>query len=223
MTGKIDSEKKMHQSWGGDDGDAELKAETAATNDAAAEATWGSGGDNADAWGAPPPSGEDTGATNAGAGAGDAEKGTGEGRRREREPEEDENTLTLEQYLAQRKESDVIPKLSGTRKPNDGADDSAWKDAVPLKKGDEDEEAYFAGKGKAAPKARTEKKEKVFLEIDARFDRPARGGGRGRGGERGGDRGAPTRGPARGRGGPNRGGRSAAVDVGDEKAFPSLS
>lgn len=138
----------MHQSWGGDDGNAELKAETAATNDAAAEATWGAGGDNADAWGAPPASGEDAGATSTGAAAGDAEKGAGAGesRRREREPEEDENTLTLEQYLAQKKESDVIPKLSGTRKPNDGADDSAWKDAVALKKGDEEEEAYFAGK-----------------------------------------------------------------------------
>lgn len=77
---------------------------------------------------------------------------------------------------------------------------------------------------KTAPKARAKKEEKVFLEIEARFERPDRGrGGRGRG-DRGGDRGRD-----RGRGGRGRGARggrqnaNSAVDVNDAAAFPSLS
>ena len=64
---------------------------------------------------------------------------------------------------------------------------------------------------------RAEKKEKVYLEIDARFDRPERGG-RGRG-----DRG---RGRGRDRGGARRHGTNGTqpiVNVEDENAFPSLS
>jgi plasminogen activator inhibitor 1 RNA-binding protein len=63
---------------------------------------------------------------------------------------------------------------------------------------------------------RAEKKEKVYLEIDAHFDRPNRGG-RGRGDRgRGRDRGG------RGRRGTN-GTQPATVNVEDETAFPSLS
>lgn len=77
---------------------------------------------------------------------------------------------------------------------------------------------------KSAPKARTKKEEKVFIEIDAHFERPDRGG-RGRGGRGRGDRG---RGGGRERGGGgNRGDRqtrsSAPVAIDDETAFPSLS
>ena len=80
---------------------------------------------------------------------------------------------------------------------------------------------------KSTPKARTEKKEKVFLEIEARFDRPDRGG---RGGRGRGDRGDRGSRPGRGRGGDGGGRRSGGhpaytpvVNVDDEKAFPSLS
>jgi plasminogen activator inhibitor 1 RNA-binding protein len=66
---------------------------------------------------------------------------------------------------------------------------------------------------------RAEKKEKVYLEIDAHFDRPSRGG-RGRGG-RGGDRGRGRDRGTRGRRGTN--GTQPAVNVEDENAFPSLS
>ena len=68
---------------------------------------------------------------------------------------------------------------------------------------------------------RAEKKEKVYLEIDAHFDRPNRGG-RGRGG-RGGDRGRGRERGAGGRRGTNGTRPSAAVNVEDETAFPSLS
>ncbi|KAF4622844.1 hypothetical protein D9613_001846 [Agrocybe pediades] len=227
QTGKTDSDKKLHQGWGGDDGNTELKAESAAVVDAVAESAaneWDAPA-SADAWAntAAPENAVDAWASNVEAGAPDAE-GKPERQRKEREPEEEDNTLTLDQYLAKKQESAVIPKLEGTRKANDGAED-VFKDAVPLTK-NEEEDAYFVGKTKSAPKPRAKKEEKVYLEIDARFERPDRGGrGRGRGGDRGGDRGGEKRG-ARGRGGP-RGGRqnngAPAVNVDDQTAFPSLS
>ncbi|KAJ6575167.1 hypothetical protein B0H19DRAFT_1127464 [Mycena capillaripes] len=239
QTGKVDTEKRINQGWGAEEGNAELKAEEAAIKDANAEAApageWGAPTDGvADAWAAPAEAADAwTSPDGAAPAAGEGEAGAGkperDGRppRREREPEEEDNTLTLEQYLAQKKEkeSSVVPKLEGIRKANEGADANIWKDVVALEKADED--AYFVGKSKATPKARTKKEEKVFLEIEARFDRPSRGGGRGRGGD---DRGGRGRGGAsRGRGAP-RGGRPAgnynnapAVNVDDEKAFPSLS
>lgn len=230
QTGKTDSDKKIHQSWGGDDGNTELKTEEAATFDASAEATTGANEWGADAggladWGAPADTSNDAWAApvpEGGAPAADGEV-KGEGRpRREREPEEEDNTLTFDQYLAQQKDKETaIPKLESTRKANDG--DDSWKDVVPLSK-NEEEDAYFVGKTKNAPKARAKKEEKVYLEIDARFDRPDRGGrGRGRGGDRGGDRGRGDRGRG-GRGG--RGGRQngpTTVNVDDQTAFPSLA
>jgi plasminogen activator inhibitor 1 RNA-binding protein len=70
---------------------------------------------------------------------------------------------------------------------------------------------------------RAEKKEKVYLEIDAHFDRPSRGG-RGRG-DRG--RGRDDRGRGRDRGTRGRRGSNGTpatvVNVDDETAFPSLS
>jgi len=221
QTGKTDSDKKVHQGWGGDEGTTELKAEEAAANDAAAEGNaWGATAtDAANAWASPD-------ATAAPEGAEGARDDKAEGRpRREREPEEEDTTLTLDQYLAQKKEQDDnLPKIGGTRQANDGAGDDLWKDAVVLSKTEEDE-SYFVGKTRNAPKSRSKKEEKVFIEIDGRFDRPERGGrGRGRGGDRGrgggGDRG-------RGRGGPRgpgpRQSNAANVDVADETAFPSLS
>lgn len=239
QTGKTDTDKRIHQSWGGDDGNTELKTEEAVTNDVAVEGAaandWGP--DTAPAsndWGATETNpAEDPWATPAAAPEGaatatpaaDAEKPEREGRpRREREPEEEDNTLTLEQYLAQKKEKEgsLVPKLEGTRKANEGADGNIWKDVVPLQK--EEENSYFVGKSKSTPKARTKKEDKIFLEIDAHFERPTRGGRGGRGGERGSDRsdrgrGGRGRGPPRNR--PN--GTNNAVNVDDVNAFPSLS
>jgi len=87
-----------------------------------------------------------------------------------------------------------------------------------------EEDTYFVGKTKATPKARTKKEEKVFLEIDARFERPDRGRGRGRG-DRGGDRG----GERAGRGartqerGPRQNYSPPTLRIDDGNAFPSLS
>lgn len=226
-TGKTDSDKKIHQGWGGDEGTTELQAEMQGATDAVVDTNndwagtapsndWAGGDNSASAWDAP--------AAEAGEAAPAAaeEKSGDRPPRRDRDREEEEdNTLTLDQYLAKKKEeaAGVVPKLE-TRKANEG-DDSIWKDAVPLKK-NEDEEAYFAGKTKSnAPKAKPKKEEKVYLEIDARFERPQRGG-RGRGGDRGdrGSRGGRGRGGARGRAnGPS----APVVNVDDETAFPALA
>lgn len=237
QTGKTDSDKKVHNSWGGDDGETERKVEEAATNDAFAENANAASGLNdwaapaADApandWAAPtdaPPA--DDWAPPAAEGAEKPQPGEKRERRGDREEEED-NTLTLDQYLAQQREKEnaLVPKLD-VRKPNDGADDDVFKGAAPLQK---DDLEYFAPKAKSAPKARTKKDEKVFIEIEARFERPNRGGRGGRGGDRGGgERGRGERG--RGRGARGRSGAngysapaSSAVNVDDETAFPSLS
>jgi plasminogen activator inhibitor 1 RNA-binding protein len=150
-----DSDKKVHQSWGGDDGNTELKVEEAATVDAAAEGAagneWGTEAAAAgDAWGAPAAAADDAWALPTTSGdepAMPTEGDKNEGRRaREREQEEEDNTLTLDQYLAQKaeKEASLLPKLEA-RKANEGVDDSLWKDVVQVQKGDE-EEAYFAAK-----------------------------------------------------------------------------
>jgi len=164
---------------------------------------------SADPWGAPP-EGEYTPA------AGD-EKAEDGRKPREREPEDEDSTISYDQYLAQVKETTTtsVPKLEGIREANEGAD-NAWGDVVEHKRNDDDQ-AYFVGKSKATNKARAEKKEKVYIEIDAHFDRPSRGG-RGRGDRgRGRDRGA------RGRRGTNGTQPSVNVNVDDETAFPSLS
>ncbi|GBE78285.1 hypothetical protein BKA93DRAFT_793938 [Sparassis latifolia] len=226
QTGKVDSEKKVHQGWGGDEGSSELKAEDAAVADAVTEALgatttsddWAAPATTAaDDWGTSPPAGDQ-------AAAPEGEKaGEREGRRpRDREVEEEDNTLTFDQYLKQQKELEIVPKLE-VRKANEG-DDSIWKDAVVMSKKDVEEKAYFVGKSKtAAPKARPKKEEKVFLEIDARFERPQRGG-RGRGGDRGEGRGRGRGRGGGGRGRANGGGAAApALDVDDQTAFPSLA
>jgi plasminogen activator inhibitor 1 RNA-binding protein len=85
----------------------------------------------------------------------------------------------------------------------------------------------FPSQSKSAPKARAKKEDKVYLDIEARFDRPDRGGrGRGRGdrGEHRGDRGRGTR--ARGsaaRGGRQNGSNAPVVNVDDQTDFPTLS
>jgi plasminogen activator inhibitor 1 RNA-binding protein len=160
-----DSDKKLHQSWGGDDGVTELQAEEAATKDATVEQTgavvednaWGASAPADDAWAAPAatddawaapvsaPAEDSWGAPAADSAPADGDKN--EGRRgREREPEEPDNTLTLDQYLQQQKDKGFsVPKLEA-RKANEGADDALWKGAVEIQKKDEDETAYFVGK-----------------------------------------------------------------------------
>ncbi|KAG2183671.1 hypothetical protein INT43_006679 [Umbelopsis isabellina] len=141
----------------------------------------------------------------------------------EEEPEEE--TKTLEEYLASKKAAGPAA-LPEARKPNEGADDAKWKDAVALEK--PEEEDFFGGKGQALKQKNKTKKEKVHVEIEQRFVEENkrggfRGGERGERGGRGGNRGAQRGGQRGGRGGQRRGGRqSAAVNLNDASAFPTL-
>lgn len=147
-----DSDKKVHQGWGGDEAGTELKAEEAGKTDAQAEgATATDGWDPVpiddpwgeppatDPWAAPPPQGDSTPAP-------DDNKADDDRKPREREFEEEDNTISYEQYLAQLKETTTssIPKLEGIRGANEG-DEEVWGNVVEQKR-NEDEEAYYVGK-----------------------------------------------------------------------------
>lgn len=192
------------------------------------------------------------------------------------EEEPEEQTKTLDEYLATKKAA--AAPLPEARKPNEGADDSKWKDAVALEK--PEEEDFFGGKvcapnvylasfsrgkkkkkkhhvsgwpenfskphsptanfqspfpfisflqGQSLKQKNKTKKEKVHVEIEQRFveENAKRGGFRGgergerggRGASRGGQRGGQQRG---GRGGRRGGRQSAAVNLDDATAFPTL-
>jgi plasminogen activator inhibitor 1 RNA-binding protein len=60
-------------------------------------------------------------------------------------PEPEEAVKTYDEYLAEKAQKSLDISLPESRKANEGADDSQWKDAVPLEK-DEEEEFLFAGK-----------------------------------------------------------------------------
>lgn len=223
-TGKTDSDKKIHQGWGGDEGSTELKAEEAGTTDAQAEGVAAAAADAwdpvpidpwsapppADSWGAPPAEGD-------AAPVAEDEKGGDDRKPRDRDPEEDDNTISYDQYLSQMKDGTTssVPKLEGVREANEGADD-AWGDVVEHKKNEDDQAYFVGGKAKTTGKARAEKKEKVYIEIDAHFERPSRGGRRG-GGDRGRGRGG------RGTRGPRSNGAQRDIHVDNEADFPSLS
>ncbi|MCJ1323498.1 hypothetical protein MMC10_000159 [Thelotrema lepadinum] len=226
-----DHVKQTDQSWGAPTGGSEWDDEKAGEEIAKAEAKEGFD-TNVDA------------PTNA-----EGEKPEGERGPTEPIPEAEPEiaTKSYEAWLAEQAEKKL--NLGGTlqaRKPNEGSKvDKKWASAKALNKEEQEEEAYFSGKGGKAPRQR-ERKEKQTIEIDHRFQessRGERGGGRGRGGRgggefRGGERGG--RGGGRGRGdfhrgesrGENRGeyrggrgggrGRGDNVNISDETAFPSL-
>lgn len=146
-----DSEKKVHQGWGGDEGGTELKAEEAGTTDAQAEGAATDGWDAVpidpwsappatDPWGTTPVEGDSTPAP-------EDEKADDDHKPRERELEDEDNTISLDEYLAQQKETTAssIPKLEGIRGANEGAEDEVWANVVEHKK-NEEEDAYFVGK-----------------------------------------------------------------------------
>ncbi|RKO92727.1 hypothetical protein BDK51DRAFT_29396 [Blyttiomyces helicus] len=142
-----------------------------------------------------------------------------------KEPAEPEEVqLTLEQYMAEQAAKKAVQEKA-VRKPNEGADDAQWKDAVVLKK-EEDEELFVVApkgnKGKKVAVPVKEKTAKATVAIEQRFATEpgsTRGGstrGRGRGeyrGARGGDRPNTGRGPR-----PS----AQTVNVGDQTAFPTL-
>lgn len=213
QTGKVDTDKRVNSGWGAEEGRTELAAEESGAADATADAKVTDAGE----WGAP--ANETWGAPAEGGEA--AKDGEEKAEYRPREEEEEDNTMTLTEYLAKKKAAEGVPNKPEGRAANEGADSTLWKDAIQLQR-DEDEDNYYVGKTKSAPKARAKKEEKVIIDIDARFAPPERGG-RGRGGDRGRGRGGRGRGASEGGRGPARSSSTNAnIDVSDESAFPSL-
>lgn len=157
-----DTQKKVHQGWGGDRGDTEYSAETQGAADASNEPkesgdAWGAGGGTigswgsgapattegeADPWAAPAP----TENAEVGWGDGDAKEGDtkpldGDGKPKKRyDDEEDDNKITLDEYKKKKATVETVPKLELRT-----VDDDAFKDAVALKK-DVEAVSYFVGK-----------------------------------------------------------------------------
>lgn len=224
-TGTHDTDRKVASGWGAEEGKQELQAENDGWGDAKAAAAEGN-----DTWGATPGGDEATPVANGHAPAGEA----GEFK----EEEEEDKTKTFEEYLAEKANSSstLLGLKKDVRKPNEGADDSQWKNAVKFVKGEEEEEVFFqASKEKKTSHSQGNKKskEKTFIEVEPLGYRPPRSGG---------DRGGRGRGRGRGdrepsdrrefndnrgsfRGGRGRGGPRGPKELNteDANAFPSLS
>ncbi|KAI5792396.1 hypothetical protein DFH27DRAFT_186748 [Peziza echinospora] len=218
QTGRVDTEKKVSQGWGSDD--KEWTEEKAGESIAQAEAS----------------------SENVAVAAGEPEV-VGEAEVAAAAEEPEEKLKTYQDYLAEvAAKKEALNPLPQARQPNEGSrTDSKWKNAVPVKKSEEDSEAYFAGKEAKARKER-ERKQKVVVEIDQRFQEAPRQGGRGgserggRGGRGGAERGERRGGPRGGRGGQEGGFRGGerrggfaprnnagpTVNLADPSAFPSL-
>ncbi|KAI9322520.1 hypothetical protein BX666DRAFT_1895743 [Dichotomocladium elegans] len=132
--------------------------------------------------------------------------------------EAEEQVKTLDEYLAEKAAKSLKVTLPEARKANEGSETSEWNNAVAFVK--EEEPEFFVSKDtKTVKKTEKQRKEKVVIEIEQRFQERTRGGFQG-------DRrgGAQRRG---GRGNNNtgrRGPKSAApaVNLQDVSAFPSL-
>ncbi|KAJ1811721.1 hypothetical protein LPJ75_004006 [Coemansia sp. RSA 2598] len=124
------------------------------------------------------------------------------------EEEPEEVVKTFEDYLKER-ETSALETERSLRKANEGAvDKNQLKGAIALSREEED---FFAPIVKQKARKQREPKEKVFVDIEQRFDdQPRRGAFRGgRGGQRGDRRG-------------NGSSRQPRVNINDERAFPSL-
>ncbi|CUS12830.1 unnamed protein product [Tuber aestivum] len=201
-TGKVDSEKKYNQGWGGTGGSSEWNDELVGEELAQKDAT-----------GVEDPN--PVAAVDAPAGDEEAEEAP--------EPEE-ERVKTLDEYRAELEQRrDGLGPPTDVRRPNEGTkNDKKWA-GKELSRKEQEEGVFFAGESKEKTRFR-ERKQKNLLDIDTEPRENRRGGergGRGRGGERG-----------RGRGGDrpprndnyHRGGRKpdGYVDLADKSAFPAL-
>ncbi|KAJ2008151.1 hypothetical protein H4R26_000356 [Coemansia thaxteri] len=133
--------------------------------------------------------------------------------------EPEEVVKTFDDYLKERKPA--AEEQRTLRKPNE-----ARVDQTQLKGGaftvDKKEDVYFAPIATQKSRKTKERKEKVFVDIEQRFDEPRRTGGPAfRGGARGGAASGPQNQFRRG-GAAAGGSRPARVNISDERAFPSL-
>ncbi|CAO3619340.1 unnamed protein product [Mucor hiemalis] len=130
--------------------------------------------------------------------------------------EEEEQVKTLEEYLAEKANKALKVSLPEARKAND-ADEAAFKGTVAFAK--EDFEEFYVSKESKSSKKTTEKtrKEKVFVDIEQRFQEKARPEFKknDRRGGRGGNKNNNGRRAPKANNGP-------AVNLQDASAFPTL-
>lgn len=130
--------------------------------------------------------------------------------------EEEEQVKTLEEYLAEKANKSLKVSLPEARKAND-ADESAFKGTVAFAK--EEFEEFYVSKESKTSKKTTEKtrKEKVFVDIEQRFQEKSRPEFRknDRRGGRGGNKNNNGRRAPKANNGP-------AVNLQDASAFPTL-
>ncbi|CAI2165910.1 14518_t:CDS:2 [Funneliformis geosporum] len=87
--------------------------------------------------------------------------------------EPEEVVKTYDEYLTEKALKSLDISLPEARKPNEGTDDSQWKDAVQLEKEDE-EDFLFTGKEQSYRLKSKKSKAKNYLEIEPTFtERPA--------------------------------------------------
>ncbi|KZO98359.1 hypothetical protein CALVIDRAFT_535437 [Calocera viscosa TUFC12733] len=223
-TGIVDSNKQVHQGWGGDTGPSEQIAETEGAADAVKEA------------GAPEATEPAVEVADAAEAPAAEAKPVVEGEAKPRVEEEEDNTLSYDEYLKKQKETVALGELIPKLEPRKVGEDEGYEDGVLSRSGaavlKKNEDDFFAGRSKKGLPTKPKKEAPVRIEIEARFA-PVERGGRGRGG-RGGERGGPRgrgegRGEGRGRGSAPRaraaaprGGAGRGVDMDDASAFPSL-
>jgi len=147
------------------------------------------------------------------------------------EPAEvEEKEMTLDEWKAS--QAGRVKPTYNLRKAGEGCDDKQWKKTFLVKKKVEEEQSEEESDDEEEVDSR-------HVNIEIRFNDPARGGGRGRGGRGRGDFGGRGRGEFRGRGGfPGRGGRGGGFgnsegrgpqarkdnvpNTEDENEFPAL-
>ncbi|KAK4511262.1 uncharacterized protein ATC70_012477 [Mucor velutinosus] len=129
--------------------------------------------------------------------------------------EEEEQVKTLDEYLAEKANKSLKVSLPEARKAND-ADDSAFKGTVAFAK-EEFEEFYVSKETKTKKTTEKVRKEKVFVEIEQRFQEKARPEFRknDRRGGRGGNNNKNNRRSTKNAAAP-------AVNLQDASAFPTL-
>lgn len=234
-TGVHDTDRKVASGWGAEEGKQELQAETDGYGDAKAALTPGVEGEDGKI---------DLKSPAANGDAAEPQWGNG-GEPSPPVVDEEEKMKTFEEYLAEKAVAiSNLPTIKNdTRKPNEGLDDSQWKGAIQLIKGQEEEEVFLqiSKEKKTSHPVQKKPKEKTFIDVEPIGYRPPRlgsdrggrgrgGGGRGRGDRDGGEgrehnNDRPRGG--RGRGG-NRGGFGVSrstreLNTEDSSAFPSLS
>lgn len=135
----------------------------------------------------------------------------------EKEPDPEEKYKSLQDYMKEQAEKKKIaPSATVSRKANEGADTSLWKDTIEFKRNEEDDVFIALGQTKSKKSSGVVAKEKVQVDLNITFNQgnARRGGkvdfkGKGRGGDKDNGKGWEAR-------------EGLQVQLNDTNAFPSL-